>query len=120
MKSYERYLGWEETYPGRGSFSYNSRGVDWHAYPYKLKGLARELMHSHYEGAIDKFKDRGIQVHKLIRTEGKNWTFKNGRDYSEGKTETIYVVWSEEGETQIDFSSILEGEVSIVDGLSGE
>lgn len=114
------YLRWEEEFPQASSFNYPTQERDWEAYSYKLKGLARELMYSHYKKEISDFKNVGVEVHKLIRTNGRNWDYENGKVVCSGPIEEIYIIWSEEGTKTVDFSRYIKGKVNCIDAKTGE
>jgi len=113
------FHAWERTHPGESSFTYPVRVRDWNAYPYQLKGLTRELMYAHYETEITAFRVQGIYVHRLLKTDGRNWRYQAGRIVSTGPIWPIYLLWSESGEKTIDFSSVLSGTMKCVTGRSG-
>ncbi|MEW5760032.1 MAG: CARDB domain-containing protein [Candidatus Thermoplasmatota archaeon] len=114
-ESRQKFIDWEKENPGKSSFNYPVKTRDWDVYPYLLKGLANELMYSHYDKEIMGFGD--VKVHKLLRTEGRNWTFsRDGEIVSSAPTEEIYLIWSENGEKIIDFSSIVRGQLKCFDG----
>jgi hypothetical protein len=115
----QEFRTWEAAYPDQSSFSYPVRERDWNLYPYKLKGLTRELMYAHYEREITAFRDQGVYVHELLKTGGRNWRYEGGRITSAGPTRSIYLLWSEAGERTVDFSNVLAGEIRCVDGETG-
>lgn len=110
---------WEQAHTGQTSFNYPVRVRDWNVYPYQLKGLTRELMYTHYETEITAFRAQGVNVHKLLKTDGRNWVYQNGRVVSIKPTWDVYLLWSEAGEKMIDFSSVLSGTVKCASGRSG-
>ncbi len=113
------FRAWEAARPGESSFNYPVRERDWDVYPYQLKGLTRELMYAHYEREVKAFRDQGIYVYELLKTDGRNWRYENGQIVSDGPTWSIYVLWSEAGERTIDFSSVLAGTIQCVTGNTG-
>jgi hypothetical protein len=110
---------WETVHPGQSSFDYPVRVRDWDHYPYQLKGLTRELMYAHYESEIQTFREQGVRVHQLLKTEGRHWSYRGGRIVSTKPTWSIYLLWSEAGEKKIDFSSVLAGDLKCVAGRGG-
>lgn len=110
---------WEVAHAGESSFNYPVRVRDWEVYPYQLKGLTRELMYAHYGQEITAFQDQGVNAHKLLKTDGRNWSYQSGRIVSAKPTWNIYLLWSDEGEKTIDLSSVLAGTVKCVAGRSG-
>ncbi|MCS6903123.1 MAG: hypothetical protein NZO41_02455 [Candidatus Bipolaricaulota bacterium] len=116
MKAFQ---AWERAYPGQSSFSYPVRVRDWEVYPYRLKGLTRELMYAHYEQEITAFRAQGVNVHKLVKTDGRYWVYQNGRVVSTRPTWDIYLLWSDADEKIIDLASVLSGTIKCVDGRSG-
>ncbi len=115
----DAFRAWETAHPGQSSFNYPVRVRDWNAYPYQLKGLARELLYAHYETEITAFRAQGVNVHKLLKTDGRNWVYQNGRVVSTKPTWDIYLLWSEAGEKTVDFSNVLTGTLKCVAGRSG-
>jgi hypothetical protein len=115
----QAFRAWEAAHPSESSFSYPVRERDWDLYPYKLKGLTRELMYDHYEREITAFRDQGVYVHELLKTDGRNWRYESGQIVSDGPTWPIYVLWSESGERTIDFSGVLAGPIKCVAGRTG-
>ncbi len=115
----KEFRAWEVAHPGESSFSYSARTRDWSVYPYQLKGLTRELMYAHYEQEITTFRAQGVNAHKLLKTNGRNWVYQNGRVMSTRPTWPIYLLWSDAGDRTIDFSGVLSGTVRCVAGRSG-
>ncbi|NIV30295.1 MAG: hypothetical protein GWN58_12615, partial [Anaerolineae bacterium] len=115
----QEFNAWEEAHPGQSSFNYPVRERDWEAYPYRLKGLTRELMYAHYEREITAFRDQDVHVHELLKTDGRNWRYEAGRIVSLKPTWPIYLLWSEAGEQTIDVSSALSGTIRCADGETG-
>ncbi len=115
----QKFQAWEAAHPGQSSFNYPVRVRDFDVYPYQLKGLTRELMYAHYEVEITAFRDQGINAHKLLKTDGRNWVYQGERIVSTKPTWNIYLLWSDAGEKAIDFSSVLAGTVECVAGRSG-
>jgi len=115
----QAFYGWEEAHPGESSFDYPVRERDWELYPYKLKGITRELMYAHYVREITAFRDQGVYVHELLKTDGRNWRYKNGEIVSDGPTRPIYILWGKEGGRTIDFSTVVEGDIHCTDGETG-
>lgn len=115
----QAFRAWEATHPGQSSFNYPVRVRDWNVYPYQLKGLTRELVYAHYETEITTFRDRGVNVHKLLKTDGRNWRYQASRIVSTGPIWPIYLLWSESGEKTIDFSSVVTGTLKCASGLGG-
>lgn len=113
------FRAWETTHPGQSSFNYPVRVRDWNVYPYQLKGLTRDLMHAHYEAEITAFRSQNVQAHKLLKTDGRNWSYQGGHITSSKPTWPVYLFWSEAGEKTIDFSSVLSGTMKCVAGRSG-
>ncbi|MEW6142221.1 MAG: hypothetical protein AB1597_03565 [Chloroflexota bacterium] len=113
------FLLWEKSHPGQSSFNYPLRVRDWDNYPYQLKGLARELMYAHYEQEVMLFRDKGVHIHKLLKTEGRNWEVRGGKVVSTGATKDIYVLWADKGEVVTDLSGFIGGKVRRVEGKSG-
>jgi hypothetical protein len=112
----QEYLAWEKRFPEASSFNYATKEQDWQLYPYYLKGLARELMYSHY---VEEVGGLGIQAHKLARTSGRYWSFQNGKMVSSQPQQEIYLLWSEEGAKSVNLSRWISNPVVCVDGLSG-
>lgn len=112
------FRAWEAAHSRESSFNYPVRVRDWDLYPYRLKGLTRELMYAHYEEEIAIFRAQGVNVHKFLKTDGRNWVYQNGRVVSTKPTWNIYLLWSEAGEKTIDFSSVLSGTIQCVAGRS--
>lgn len=115
----DAFLAWEKSHPGQSSFNYPVRVRDWDVYQYQLKGLTRELMYAHYEQEITAFRAQGVNAHKLLKTDGRNWVYQNGQIVSTKPTWPIYLLWSDAGEKTIDFSSVLSGTVKCVAGRDG-
>ena len=113
------FHAWEAAHPEQSSFNYPVRTRDWDVYPYQLKGLTRELMYTHYETEITAFRAQGVNVHKLLKTDGRNWVYQDGRVVSTKPTWDIYLLWSDVAEKTIDFSSVLTGTIKCVAGRSG-
>lgn len=116
----KEFLKWERCFPQAPSFNYPVKEQNWQVYPYYLKGLAKELMYSHYVEGIKDFRDSGVKVHKLIKTKGRNWKFRGGRLASSVPTQDIYILWSERGLNTIDFSNFIKGKLIRIDGRTGE
>ncbi len=113
------FRSWEASHPGQSSFNYPVRVRDWALYPYQLKGLTRELMHTHYESEITAFRAQGINAHKLLKTDGRNWIHQGGRVVSTKPTWPVYLLWSNAGEKTVDFSSVFSGTATCVAGRGG-
>jgi hypothetical protein len=113
------FRAWETAHPGQSSFSYPVRVRDWDLYPYQLKSLTRELMYAHYEGEITAFRAKGVNAHKLLKTDGRNWVYQNGRVASTKPAWDVYLLWSEVGEKTVDFSGVLSGTVKCTTGRGG-
>jgi hypothetical protein len=115
----QEFETWETAHPGESSFNYPVRVRDWNAYPYQLKGLTRELMYAHYAAEITAFRAQGVNVHKLLKTDGRSWIYQNGRVASTKPTWDVYLLWSDAGEKTIDFSGIVPGSLKCVAGYNG-
>ncbi len=110
------FRSWQTRHPGQSSFNYTARGPDWNRYPYKLVGVARELMYAHLDEEIITFREQGVMAQRLVRTEGPSWRYHNGKIVSAEPTSTVYLLWSDAGEKTIDFSSVCKGKVHCVAG----
>jgi hypothetical protein len=86
----QEYQAWEAEYPGVSSFSY----VAGDSYPYSYAIVPGALEDAAYVAAVD--LGPGINCHRLSR-DGQ----------------PIYVLWSDQGEREIDFSGELGGQVSV-------
>ncbi len=115
----DAFLAWEKAHPGQSSFNYPVQVRDWEKYPYQLKGLARELIYAHYAQEITAFKEKGVHVHKLVKTDGRNWRIRDGKVVCDGATKDIYLLWSDRGEVTVDFSGVVKGKVRRVEGKRG-
>ncbi|MBI5397494.1 MAG: hypothetical protein HZA91_19520, partial [Verrucomicrobia bacterium] len=115
----DEFLAWEKAHPKQSSFHYPVKTRDWVKYPYQLKGLARELMYAHYAQEITAFKDKGVHVHKLLKTDGRNWTLRDGKVVCTGATKDLHLLWSDRDKVTIDLSGVVKGEVRQVAGGSG-
>ena len=114
------FFKWEKRFPNNSSFNYPTKERDWNSYPYKLKGLAKELMYSHYEREVSDYVDNGVYAYELIKTDGRNWTYKDGKIVSNGPTRKVFLLWSDKDSLTIDFSPYIRGEMNCVNGLTGE
>jgi len=109
---------WEAAHPAQSSFNYPDRTQNWNAYPHQLPGLARELMYTHHESEIDDFHDRGVHLHKLIKTEGPSWSLQGEKIVNSKPTWPVYLMWCDTGTRKIDLSRRLPGEITCVDALN--
>jgi hypothetical protein len=116
----DEFLAWEKAHPKQSSFDYSVKKRDWEKYPYHLKGLARELMYSHHDKEISAFNDKGVHVHKLLKTDGRNWSVRDGKVVCDRTTKDVYLLWSDKGTVTIDFSKIVAGKLRRVEGASGK
>jgi hypothetical protein len=116
----DEFLAWEKAHPQQSSFNYPVRTRDWEKYPYQLKGLARELMYAHCAQEITTFKDKGVHVHKLLKTDGRTWDMRGREVVCTKPTKDIYLLWGEKGTQTIDFSSVVAGKLRRVEGASGK
>lgn len=113
----DEFLKWEKEHPEASSFNYPVKKRDWEAYPYRLKGLAKELIYSHY---VEEVAGLGVNAHRLVRTNGRHWRFQSGKIVSSGDLEEIYLFWSDNGSKEVDLSKVIRGEIVCVDGVTGE
>lgn len=114
------FLAWEKAHPGESSFHYPAVERDWERYPHRLKHLTWELMYSHHVEEIRALDGQGVHVHKLLRTEGRDWAIRDGAVAATGPTQVCYLVWSERGGTTVDFSGIVTGRLRTVGGRTGK
>ncbi|MCX7826757.1 MAG: hypothetical protein N2689_14550 [Verrucomicrobiae bacterium] len=116
----DEFLAWEKAHPGQSSFNYPARTRDWKQYPYQLKGLARELMYAHHAQEITTFKRHGVHVHKLLRTDGRNWETRGKEVICRKPPVNIYLLWCEKGTQTIDLSQVLGSPARQVESHSGK
>jgi hypothetical protein len=137
----DAFLAWEREHPGTSSFELKRYSSDWENYPYKLKGLARELANAHYVEALLP-PDSTLQVYRFERcpsalrgeTQGY-WAL--GTDgalgcYDEASrdgqaigsplpTTTVYVAWRDAATPELtDLTAYVGSNARIYDGVSGE
>ncbi len=115
---------WEADHPGESSFNYTATVQDWNQYPYRLQGLTRELIGAMYEEDMPIFDAQGGHVVRLTRGLPRDsWTYDAAGNLAptatRADTDTIYMIWSDEGAKVGDFSSVLTGDVTVIDGESG-
>lgn len=111
-----RFEKWERVHLGKSSFEYDKRSRDREAYPYRLRGVARELMYAHHDKEIASIL--GVTVHEFTRAGGRAWRYERGRIVADGSTERVYLL-SSDAERTIDFSRLQAGRVVVIDGLTG-
>ncbi|MBI4659250.1 MAG: hypothetical protein HY735_10450 [Verrucomicrobia bacterium] len=116
----DAFLAWEKAHPRQSSFDYPVQTRDWEKYPYQLKGLARELMYAHHAQELAAFRSKGVHVHQFVKTDGRNWTIRDGKVACAGAAKDIYLLWSDKGEATIDFSETVKGKVRRVEGKNGK
>ncbi len=132
---YEEFLEWEKKHPGESSFEYTLSYPDLDAYPYLLKGLARELANAHFVDFVDvPIKDLNVAEFvvapsSLRGEENAYWhVLGNGEivaldstNESSGEPvelKTVYVMWSEK-KISFDPTEIV-GVATLIDGVTGE
>ena len=115
----DAFLAWEEDHPGHSSFNYPVQVQDWESYPYLLKGLARELMFAHHEEEIATFRERGVHLHRLLKTDARHWVRRGDRIVATAPPRERFLLWSDEGTVTLDFSPFVPGQVRVVQGREG-
>lgn len=137
----DAFLAWEAEHPGISSFEFTQYTSDWNAYPYQLKGLARELANAHYEAALQP-PDSTLQVYRFERcpsslrgeiqgfwaldaTEALGCYEEASRDgHAIGRplpTTTVYVAWRDAAEPERTDLTVYAGDRAVAyDGISGE
>ncbi|MGH9673027.1 MAG: hypothetical protein ACRD44_07580 [Bryobacteraceae bacterium] len=113
------FKNWEGTHTDQSSFNYPGRTTDWNAYPHQLPGLARQLMFAQHEGEVPGFSAKRVQVHRLRKTDGPNWSVKDGKIVNSSRVWPIYLMWSDDGEKTFDFSGTVAGSMTCVDAAKG-
>jgi hypothetical protein len=95
----EEFMAWEAAHPGTSSFSY----VAGDPYPYTYEFVPTMLEDALYEARID--LGPGVNCFKLLKSGSP-----------------IYLLWSDSGEMEVDFSSEVSGQVRVTyaDGSHSE
>lgn len=91
------FLAWEKSHRGVSSFNYKKGDP----YPYSFSALAEQLPGADYEETVDLGKD--ISCFKFVKEK-----------------ESIFLVWSNKGNQEVDFSKVLSGEVIVIDASTGK
>lgn len=113
------FADWQNANPGVSSFDYTANTTDWNRYPYRLQGLARELMYTHHETELTELRARGVIAHRLLKTDGPAWTYENGRIVSTSATWPVFLLWAEESEKTVDLSTVAGTTLTCIDGITG-
>lgn len=92
---HQEFLAWEAAHPGVSSFHWQPGDP----YPYSMPAMVEKLQDAEYEAAIKRWQAQGVSAHRLSR-DGT----------------PIYVLYSDAGPQQIDFSSELSGQLLVTDG----
>ncbi len=107
----DEFLEWEKENPGVSSFHYKEGDP----YPYHYEAMALKLWNkeqgqeSFYDTKITKWEKEGINCYKLTY-----------RPHPDSSVRPLYLIWKDSGETYIDFSSELSGDLILTDPVTGD
>jgi len=92
----KRYEEWEKTHPGVSSFSY----IKGEPYPYTYETFINRLKDAEYKNTLN---IQGVMGFKLMRGN-----------------RAMYLMWSQQGEKELDFSKELLGNIRVIDAGGNE
>jgi hypothetical protein len=128
----EAFRAWEEDNPESSSFDFDWEShLSWitsgtgsaQPYPYLLEGVTLGLRDCDYVGEIDTWGSQAVTAHRFTNVEiTRGQPNENGqRSMSVGGDRLpVYLLWSDSGHAEtIDFSSQVEGQVFVKDGIRG-
>lgn len=131
---YNAFIEWEKEHPNTSSFQYNLSYADIDAYPYVLKGLARELANAHFVDFISlpinglTIAEFEVAPSSLRGEKDAYWHVRGNGEIvaldsvnetgNEVELKTVYVMWSEK-RVKINPAKIV-GNAVLIDGVNGK